>query len=233
MKFFTVLLFCAQTGLKEQPERYQTGRGVDYSGYGRYITGESGGKRAKRAAELTGGFPALEDGAEAPAAGTDTGRLASGAAHTRTTVEDVTKEYFDNAKPGVGTVIVQEGYRLAKHKKEILIADYLHETFGGDITLLKEKGGKEWPDYEWNKLLWELKTNHTPTKNAIDKAIQKGLSQISTNPGGILIDFEEGEIEKEKLLEIIAERFARGSVDQADVIILNKGQTKAVLRYKK
>lgn len=72
--------FCAQTGLKEQPERYQTGRGVDYSGYGKYITGEtgsSGGKRGRRA-ELESGRPELEEGAEAPAAGTDTGRLASG-----------------------------------------------------------------------------------------------------------------------------------------------------------
>ena len=86
--------FCASTGLKEQPERYQTGRGVDYSGYGRYITGESGGKRAKRAAELTGGFPALEDGAgasvgssapsesnaAASVGSSDAGRPASGAA---------------------------------------------------------------------------------------------------------------------------------------------------------
>ncbi len=72
--------FCAQTGLKEQPERYQTGRGVDYSGYGRYITGESGGKRAKRAAELTGGFPAPEDGAGASVGSSDAGRPANGAA---------------------------------------------------------------------------------------------------------------------------------------------------------
>lgn len=233
--------FCAKTGLKEQPERYQTGRGVDYSGYGRYITGESGGKRAKRAAELTGGFPALEDGAAGETGGlppsegnSDVGRPASGnAGAASVTVEDVTKEYFDNAKPGVGRITVQEGYITGKHKEEIATAEYLFNTFGGDITLLKENGGKECPDYEWNKLFWELKTNHTPTKNAIDKALQKGLSQISANPGGILIEFKEGEIEREKLFEIIAERFGRGAVDRADVMILNKGQTKAVLRYKK
>ena len=80
MKLFTVLLFCAKTGLKEQPERYQTGRGVDYSGYGRYITGESGGKRVKRAAELTGGFPAPEDGAGASVGSSDAGRPESRAA---------------------------------------------------------------------------------------------------------------------------------------------------------
>lgn len=87
------------------------------------------------------------------------------------------------------------------------------------------------PDYFWRGKLWELKTTSTP--NATDSAVRKALKQIQDNPGGIILDYGDHDIDVEKLVQIISRRIERGSLKEVDVIMLAKNQLLKVLRHKK
>ena len=65
------------------------------------------------------------------------------------TVKDVTKKYIDSAKPRMGKVRYENGYRIKGHKTEIEVANQLIDQFGGKIVLLKEANtqGTKTPDY--------------------------------------------------------------------------------------
>ena len=147
---------------------------------------------------------------------------------------DVTSAYMKKAAPGAGAVTYDEGYKQGKHKEEIRIAEWLHRTFGGDIKLLNEANalGVKMPDYEWGGKLWELKT--TSTLNATDNAVRKALKQIQANPGGIILDYGDNEIDLDALVETVSKRLARGELfDELDVIMLKNEELLKVLRYKK
>lgn len=68
-------------------------------------------------------------------------------------VFDVTKEYEKNAAPKMGSILFDNGYTSKHHTEEIRIAEWLHDTYGGDITLVAESRdrGEKRPDYIWNK----------------------------------------------------------------------------------
>ena len=147
---------------------------------------------------------------------------------------DVTTAYMKKAAPGTGAVTYDEGYKPGKHKEEIRIAEWLHRTFGGDIKLLNEANalGVKMPDFEWNGKLWELKT--TSTLNATDNAVRKALKQIQVNPGGIILDYGDNEIDIDALVETVSKRLARGELfDELDVFMLKNEELLKVLRYKK
>ena len=55
---------------------------------------------------------------------------------------DVTQEYLDSATPGQGTITYEEGYKQGRHRDEIEKAEWLRDTFGGDIRLLRESSEK-------------------------------------------------------------------------------------------
>ena len=73
-------------------------------------------------------------------------------------VFNVTKEYEKNAAPKTGSIIFSDGYSSKHHAEEIHIAEWLHETYGGDITLVAESTdcGEKRPDYIWHEKMWEL-----------------------------------------------------------------------------
>lgn len=150
-----------------------------------------------------------------------------------TKITDVTGEYLKNATPGQGLITYDVDYKAGKHKEEIKIAEWLHSTFGGDIKLLNESDvlGVKMPDFIWRGKLWELKT--TSTRNATDNAVRKAIKQIQDNPGGIILDYGENEINLEALVTVISKRVTRGTLKEVDVLMLGKGELMKALRYKK
>lgn len=148
------------------------------------------------------------------------------------TVQDVTNEYFRSAAPGKGVVTYDAGYDVGNHKNEIMTAQWLRDTFGGDITLLAESAerGTKTPDYLWRGRAWELKGVYSI--NGADKAIQKGIKQIQNTPGGIVLNLLD-ELDMLQLRRQIFGRICRSDIDRVDIIITLKKKVLAVFRYKK
>lgn len=144
------------------------------------------------------------------------------------TVKNVTSEYLENAKNG--KTVIRDGYIEKNHKEEILVAEWIANKFGGTIELLPE-GKQKTPDYLWNKKNWELKTPTTET--AVDAAVRKGVKQIEGNVGGVILNFENSINDMTKVETLIEKRMKRASFEQADVIIIEKGNLAEVIRYKK
>lgn len=146
---------------------------------------------------------------------------------------DVTDEYERNAKPGQGEIVYDDGYDFKKNQNEIVISQWLYNTYGGNIRLLGESNviGKKTPDYIWNEKLWELK-NITTLKSA-DTAIRKAVKQIAENPGGIILNCSDFDIDLDSLIKSVMYRIRRSSSFDLDIIIKSDKGTLKVLRYKK
>ncbi len=144
---------------------------------------------------------------------------------------NVTNEYMAEAKPGVGHVTPEPGYKLKKHGVEKQIAEQLVKVFGGDITLRKESGrkGDYTSDYVWHGKYWEQKT--VESAKAADAATRHGLKQIWGNPGGLVITKKKGHvIDTKELLSEIVKRVSQGTLRDFDVIITEEGQPMMVYR---
>lgn len=148
-------------------------------------------------------------------------------------VKDVTDEYINDATPGIGKVEMEKGYKAGSRQNEVETAQWLHDTLGGDIVLLKEsdKDSQKMPDFLWKNKLWELK--NTTTIKSADDAIRRGLKQIIENPGGIILDYGCNEIEIQELERLIESRIRRKRTVQADIMIILQKKLEKVLRYKK
>lgn len=145
---------------------------------------------------------------------------------------DVTREYLEAATPGVGSVTQDDGYKVGKHAAEIKMAQWLHETLGGDIRLLQENlGGPQKPDYEWNTKAWELKT--ISSEKAAESAVRGALKQIAENPGGIVLDCQMEKLSMNTLAEIVKSRIERSGKFPVDVLVVYGESLEKALRYKK
>ena len=147
--------------------------------------------------------------------------------------EDVTEEYIRTATPGQGEITYDDGYEIGKHSGEIKTAQWLHDTFGGDIRLLKEakEDGVKMPDSIWREKMWEYKTARSV--GAADKRLQEGLKQIREKPGGIVLNMTET-VPMDRLEKQMLARFIRNTaVDDYDLMLLEKDDLVKVLRYKK
>lgn len=159
-------------------------------------------------------------------------RAAYAARKERNGPMDVLDEYVRSKTPGQGTITFDEGYSRAHHADEIKTAQWLHDTLGGDIVLLKENlGGAKKPDYIWRGKFWELK-NITSDK-AADSAVRGALKQIAETPGGVILDCGENEIEISALQAVIDARISRSGKFPVDVLVLHRKELLAALRYKK
>ena len=87
------------------------------------------------------------------------------------------------------------------------------------------------PDYLWNGKLWDLKS--TSTEISANSAIRKGLKQIASNPGGVMLDFGDKDISVDDLLQVIEKRMKWYKGKTVDIMIVNKGNVVKILRYKK
>lgn len=148
--------------------------------------------------------------------------------------QDVTEEYLKRATPGVGSITFEPGYDMGRdHAQERAAAQWLLDTFGGDIVLQAEhkQAGVKCADYSWNGKQWDLKT--TTTAKAADSALRKGLKQIRSNPGGIVLDYGYNRISAEELLKIAVDRMKFSGTDQVDVMVLMENALQFVWRFKK
>ena len=144
---------------------------------------------------------------------------------------DVTEEYKRKALPKTGGIIKPIGFEDKNGEEETAI--WLHDLFGGKLTLLPETApeGEPNPDYNWNGKLWDLKIPETP--NGLDKRIRHGVHQISGNSGGIIIDIRNLEIDEEEIERRIRKRVSQSAQDDLDIIIRNGSELIKIIRYKK
>ena len=150
-----------------------------------------------------------------------------------TGLKDVLAEYLDNAQPGTGRVTYEEGYRISHHSEEIKTAQWLHENLGGDIVLLQETGGlfEKTQDFLWRNKGWELKS--TTTEKSADSALRSALKQIQDTPGGVILNYNDNDIELDAVLDTVKRRLIRQEQCNADILIVHRNELKAALRYKK
>lgn len=151
---------------------------------------------------------------------------------SKKSAKDVTKKYIDSAKPRMGKVRYENGYRFKNHKEEINVANQIREMFGGKIVLLKESQtpGMKMPDMLWKGKQWEIKS--ISTEKAADSALRKAIKQIHGNQGGVIFDVADG-IDKQKLIDVLDARATRSKSFNADIIALHNGSVLFVRRYKK
>lgn len=154
-------------------------------------------------------------------------------------ITDVTQEYADKAKPGSGVLIYEAEYRKKTHENEIRAAEWLIETFGGDVTLLREHKiyGIKTPDFLWRGATWELKGFSSDKYGTIDKTIQKACKQICGNTswkksGGIILDFTGNRLPMERIKKYVCKSIEGRALGIMDVII-KKGAEYMLLRIKK
>ena len=147
--------------------------------------------------------------------------------------QNVTAEYFGTAQPGEGKIIYGDNLKESTHRKEIEVAGLIHKTFGGNITIPKERNAEyvKNPDYVWKDKLWDLKT--LTTEKSADTAIRKGLRQIAENPGGIIIDYRGKNISIDRFEEVMDRRMARSAKGTTDILVILKNNEFRVYRYKK
>lgn len=149
------------------------------------------------------------------------------------TVKDVTKKYIDSAKPRMGKVRYENGYRIKGHKTEIKVANQLTDQFGGKIVLLKEANtqGTKTPDYLWRGKQWELKS--ISTAKAADMAIRSGVKQIKEKPGGVVLQCADV-VNIDDMVRAVDARALRNMMFDFDVIAIREnGELLFARRYKK
>lgn len=146
---------------------------------------------------------------------------------------DVTAEYLLNAKPGEGLVTMEDGYKIGGHQDEIKMANWLHDTLGGNIKLRAEskEPNTNTSDFNWNEKFWELKT--TSSSKAAYQAIRHGLTQIQKNPGGVILDFRDKEIDIKMLRENALNRFRRSNIEAFDLMVLSNDKIVKIWRFQK
>lgn len=145
---------------------------------------------------------------------------------------DVTQEYYNTAKPGVGKVIFEEGYKKAHHQQEIETAEWLVKEFGGDVTLQKEidKQNVRTSDYIWRERFWELK--NVSSVNSGDYGLRKAISQIQSNPGGVILKISN-EVKLTDLEKQLKSRAKRSDISGFDILIAKENKVIKIIRYKK
>lgn len=146
--------------------------------------------------------------------------------------EDVTKEYIRRATPGIGNIEYDSNLNESEHKEEIKVANWIYNNFGGDIRVLQENNKEFTPDYIWNDKFWDLKT--TSTEKSANSAIRHGMKQITDNPGGIILNYADNDIDIDGMWEQVRLRMQWNKVNSTvDVMVLNKDKLIGIKRYKK
>ena len=152
----------------------------------------------------------------------------------RGNVANVIDDYMFKATPGVGQYVVEPGYeRNGSHADEKAIAQFLYQTYGGDITLRTEKNVYNVgdPDYEWRGKLWELKTPESNSK--VNKRVQKALRQIAANPGGVIVDITKLTLSEADAWQQIESRMAISNKASTDIMLIRKGAVLGIRRFGK
>ncbi len=145
---------------------------------------------------------------------------------------DVTEEYLKRATPGVGSITFEPGYDMGRdHAQERAAAQWLHDTLGGDVTVLKEinKNHIKTPDFFWAGALWDLK--NPTTAQAANSAVRHGLSQIRSDPGGVILDYTDADVNIEEAIGAVQKRMQWDKNTPVDIMLIKHGVLKYVLRF--
>ena len=147
------------------------------------------------------------------------------------TGENVTAEYSRIGLREPGEFSTTSDFVLDKeHANEYRVGKLLCERIGGKLECLGETlYGKPNPDYLWRNKLWDLKTPKR-IKN-LSKLVQKGLQQIETNPGGIVVDISSLNNALDEITKVITNRMRISAKTKTDVIIVRENEIVTVLRY--
>lgn len=146
---------------------------------------------------------------------------------------DVTTEYEHQKFPGQGKITYGDGYDELLHKDEIEFAQWLHNRLGGDITLVNEANIQDvkTPDYIWNGKYWDLKT--TSTAKSANSALRHGLKQIKNNPGGVILNYQNMDVNLQDVVNEVENRMRQSKRDlcQVDVMIVFNQEIAKIIRY--
>lgn len=149
-------------------------------------------------------------------------------------VSDVTEEYLKKYKNKTGKLFIPEDYDRMLHSDEIFITEKIMDLLGGKIRLLNElnKDKTMTPDMEWNNRYWEIK--HPTTYQAADSAIRKGMKQIRSNPGGIILFYDNIILDEKRILSVISVRMKkiRNIKRTIDIAVIHSKDKIKVYRYK-
>lgn len=143
------------------------------------------------------------------------------------------KPYWDKATPGKGKIEIEQGWDKGQNgDAELKYAKILHEKFGGKVLLMKKRNEMMFADYTWNGKLWEHKS--AQSVNAIDKQVQKGIHQIETNPGGLIVETRKN-LSKQEAYNKIMNRLRRSTpsnIKELDVFVFNRDEMIMAIHFK-
>lgn len=153
----------------------------------------------------------------------------------REILKDVTEQFLNDKQKSGGTLTVppQSVYSVKDHQEEIRVAEILQESIGGDMALLAERNyeGLQTPDYIWDGTFWDLKV--ISSVNAVHNALRKGLRQIASNPGGIILWMADDRMKLDDVVVAVADRLYRSAAFDLELIIGRDAVIVQVLRYTK
>lgn len=151
----------------------------------------------------------------------------------KTYLIDCTKEFLAKSKPGIGSIVLEDGLDVNTHINEIETAKWLLNTFGGEITVLKEKNMYKikTPDYEWDGKYWDLK--RTKYKSSIIKAVKNGMKQIKGKQGGLIIDIHNSKYDYNSIVSFIHSNQLSLHKANGYIIIKKKKLLLSVLQIKR
>lgn len=144
------------------------------------------------------------------------------------------KPYWDNATPRKGKIEIEKGWDKGQNgDAELRYAKNLHQRFGGNIVIQAKRNDMRFSDYKWNGKLWEHKSVHGI--NSIDKQVQHGIHQISSNPGGLILE-RKSNISKQEMYDVIMNRLRRTTpmnIQEMDVLVFDGDNIFLAIHYKK
>lgn len=143
-------------------------------------------------------------------------------------ITDITKEFSERTKPKDGKIVFSGNYDRRTHAKEIEMAEWLMDEFGGNIILLAEvkRKGVKTPDCIWKHKNWGFKDIYSDKYGTIDKRIHKAYLQIESNPGGMVLDFTNGKLSLGEAVAIVRKSLQQRGKDNFKVIIKKSGEYK-------
>lgn len=150
-------------------------------------------------------------------------------------ISDATRLFFNEATPYKGNIDYEKGTILKNKQSEIVVANILHNSLGGDILIRKESkiDGIKTPDYRWLETDWELKSPEGI--GGVDGLIRKGIKQIRNNPGGIILDFSNNDYSLADVLEMISYRVSRSGSNSMplNIMIIDNNKIRKILEFDK
>ncbi|MBR4236432.1 MAG: hypothetical protein IKR85_10305 [Clostridia bacterium] len=144
------------------------------------------------------------------------------------------EDYEFKKTPGRGTYTIQQNVpRDGSHDDEIRMAEFLHRTYGGDMTVREESKVRNVknPDYEWRGKLWDLKTPKSNKK--VNERVHSGLKQIAENPGGVIVDISKLTLTEAEAWAQVEDRMQSSNKATVDIMLYKNGNVLGIKRFYK